>query len=110
MENQSNQPPFDSAFLPPPPKPILCPRCRSWNLAFITEYHKCIWARIILLGLLTISAVSLVSFFTGKEDSLGIAFILLVPEAFLAILIFITESKTHVQCVCRDCGNVWLHK
>ncbi|MBQ7923816.1 MAG: hypothetical protein IJ329_00765 [Clostridia bacterium] len=150
MENQeqtsqSNNPTFT---------PISCPNCKSKNIKFITEYHKCISLRIVTL-FCAIIAVVLFRIGAGKsalvladkaEDAIftsttvesveefenlatppnnttsdrtsdenRVLFFYIVGGLFtlLALICFISyltiEARTHVQCVCPNCGNVWLH-
>lgn len=91
--------------------PIFCSRCGSLNLAFVTEYHKCLGARICQLLLAGIILFAVLTNIGSKEwdDVLIVSFFSLALIFFIQIAIIIAESKTHVQCVCRDCGNVWLH-
>lgn len=95
--------------------PITCPNCGSREIAFVTEYHKCIVARIIC-AILTV--LFFIIFFMNLQDVLkGITpsdgtKVITILSAFLSVCmligIFITESKTHVQAICKNCGNLWL--
>ena len=89
-------------------KPIVCPRCGSKSLAFITESHKCLGARIFQLILLVIFA--LITMPALKHVSVFVLWIaLLIIMVCLQISIWREESKTHAQCICKDCGKTWLH-
>ena len=94
---------------------LTCPRCGSLKLEFVTEYHKCILARIFATLLLIGTCISawtvLLNHLLNTDDG-GIStfFIIISITAYFLIqcYIFFTESKTHVQGVCRNCGNIWL--
>ena len=98
--------------------PVHCPRCKSRNVKFLTEYHKCLWLRFFS-GLFLIAAVTLC--FLGIAASLSTKKSSGTPAEYefgalcaVASLVFYTirlyrESKTHIQCVCPDCGAVWIH-
>lgn len=95
--------------------PITCPYCGSREIAFVTEYHKCIGARIffILLTAATIF-IAYMNFqdslrgITPSEGLIALMFILAVFAIFLLIGVFVAESKTHVQAICKNCGTLWL--
>ena len=92
---------------PPPHEPILCPRCRSNNLAFITEYHKEIKGRIVQLLLFIYFAIAAV--YSIRDDFDDFPVVALILIIVLHVAINASESKTHVQCICKDCGRTWLH-
>lgn len=95
-------------------KPIVCPRCGSRNIAFVTEYHKAIAAKVFLIlfvaaliinyGDMLIRGIT----FQNADASLLIEFLLGAFALALTIYIFVEESKTHVQGICRNCGVLWL--
>ena len=93
--------------------PIACPRCGSRELAFVTEYHKSIFLRIlerILLVILLFVAISNFHYLFTTEyerfsDSILFVFICF---AISSVIRFLIESKTHVQVICKDCSNLWL--
>ena len=98
-----------------PIKPITCPRCKSKEIAIIPEAHKAIICRILkyifFLCMLyqifpTVSAI----FEQTYTETNGFAVIIF---AFFSLVFEIAqlyiESKTYIQCVCRDCGNYWIH-
>ena len=89
--------------------PIACPRCQSKNLAYVAEAHKCIGARVFLLFVSTIFLI--VGFFALKDpNGQGpTLFICLIVMLSIQLYIFASESRTHVKCVCKDCGNTWVH-
>lgn len=98
----------------PPCKPIKCSRCGSTNIAIISEYHKSIYYRVFKIILLAI----IIFIFTNDiqniiknqgEFSTGILIILAMLYLLAEIIQQYIESKTNIQCVCRDCGNSWLH-
>lgn len=95
-------------------KPIVCPRCGSRSIAFVTEYHKAIVSKVFLFILVFIMVFNYGSIlirgitFQNADFSLVIEILLGIFTLCLAIHIFIVESKTHVQGICRNCGNLWL--
>ena len=96
-------------------KPITCPKCKGTNFAVITEKHLGIGLRIFEVVMLVFAIwILLIAGFRSlqypdSETSTLLSFPLLI-YAFIVIIRIIHESKTHVQCVCRDCGKTWLHK
>ena len=105
-----------------PTIPITCPVCGNTRLAYVTEYHKCIYARIINSLLLPIAiilailgTIKMLTFDYNKLDSLTLqiiykrilildsgAFIYFLFAGFalltfiiLQIIISTAESKTH---------------
>ena len=44
-----------------------------------------------------------------KEESFSLLMILLlaIGSSLCSLMIFLTESKTHIKAICRDCGNLW---
>ncbi|MBQ7373043.1 MAG: hypothetical protein IJW64_00535 [Clostridia bacterium] len=96
--------------------PIQCENCSSKNIAIISEFHKEWGLRILnsfIKGILfIISFLTIYDAIENKKLGPGIVVI-----AILGLLIFMinayivaSESKSHVQIVCKDCGHVWLHK
>lgn len=110
---QNEIPPFNEESPFPPREnftPIFCSRCGSLNLAFVTEYHKAIGLKILCLLLALGIIGSIVGAILAKEITiLIVTFILFFIWLACQIIVYDIESKTHVQCICRDCGNVWLH-
>lgn len=105
-------------------KPITCPICGSRELAFVTEYHKAIGLKIFLGFLkaaLFLTWIGVIfSFFenpaTGFSKELRLTGNVIVPISIAILLlmaivkgiIISVESKTHVQSICKNCGNLWL--
>lgn len=97
-------------------QPITCPRCGSRELAFVTEYHKTTYARlvcniflaIIAIVFLTVDLPNLFSNTDSGEISLITYIACGMFILFIKIYIYLIESKTHVQSICKDCGNIWL--
>lgn len=94
---------------------VKCPRCGSTHIEFITEYHKHIWLRllVLILGAVCIIfairySISFIRFENGNFDDLRVVIIVGVFYIIFQLAIWIGESKTHVQGICRDCGNIWL--
>ena len=46
----------------------------------------------------------------NEDSDIGTIIMLTLFIGFFKITRYFIESKTHVQCVCRDCGKTWLHK
>ena len=93
---------------------LRCPHCGSTHIEFVTEYHKCIWLRLICSALLTITAILFLSYLAstiiGKDTDGELLLIIFIGISYLLVqaAVFYTESKTHVQGVCRACGHIWL--
>lgn len=107
------------------PHAIRCKHCKSTNLEFLPEYHKCIWLRffrnilVIVLAIFLLPGLAAIfaGLFTGQEFDWQIIIKLATPllayiiiAVILSLIIFFKESKTHVQAVCRDCGKIWILK
>ncbi len=92
----------------PKRKAIECPRCKSKEIAIITEYHKANWARCLLTLFILITGILAILAY-GKENFTNI--LLVGGISILAVQIYIAdvESKTHIQCICKDCGWIWFH-
>ncbi len=91
-------------------RPVVCPRCGSVHLEFVSECHKSIGLRVISVILLAVCIMLAVAsiatpdaIFPPELIAVFIAFYLLFQIAAWA-----RESRTHVQGVCRDCGFIWL--
>lgn len=95
-------------------KPITCPRCGSRSIEFVTEYHKYIWLRLLSLILGSVCAFFALKYIFGiffnAANNYDIAYSITVGVFYFTfqLLVWLGESKTHVQGVCRDCGNIWL--
>lgn len=103
---------------------ITCPRCKSKNLAFVTEYHKALGLRalesflqtflwfLIIVGAAGFIIPALPTFeFNFTEFP---HFIILTPFVYIAKKIvqhriIVAESKIHIQSICKDCRHFWLH-
>lgn len=95
--------------------PITCPNCGSREIAYVTEYHKCVLLKIINSIIVVIAIIqlfkSISSFFENTDDSTLNSFLLIIlPVIYILIqiIIFFTESRTHVRAICKNCGNLWL--
>lgn len=118
MEN--GNPERKTNWTPPSPtekKPIICPVCGNVHLAFVTEYHKAIFLRIIRLILTLFTLVlfcsdcytALIKHEQSSFESLSVVLIILIIAiTILSCFVIAIESKTHVQAICKDCGNLWL--
>ena len=94
-------------------QPITCPRCGSRSLAFVTEYHKEIFlkiAQMICTVLLIVIAVSDIDYLFSEhpERLVEETIPLIIFIGLFSIARHLIESKTHVQAICKDCGNLWL--
>ena len=92
--------------------PIACPRCGSRELAFVAEYHKALflrtveWCLVVLLFYIGISNIQYL--FTDTEEFFRGFLSLFIAYALIHLAVFLIESKTHVQAICKDCSNLWL--
>lgn len=89
-------------------KPIICPNCNKRNIAIITEYHKANWARCIQMFCILVTVILLINYI-GRNTFTIIAIVGGISIIGLQCYIAYIESKTHIQCVCKDCGWVWIH-
>lgn len=97
-------------------KALRCPVCGGIDLAFVTEYHKASGAAMMAKICKGFSIVALVAaaWDLFQQNTENIDSYLLVAILFgIGNLIFdaikrSTESKTHVQAICKDCGHLWL--
>lgn len=90
--------------------PIRCPICGNLELAYVTEYHKCIGARIGMALFAALTIVCLVLGFTNPQMAQAttiFALILIALTAFLYICVLINESRTGVKAICPKCGHKW---
>lgn len=94
--------------------PVKCPHCGSTHIEFVTEYHKCIWLRLLVAILVVIMSIFLVRYLIAEiggadsSDEMQRLVIFAVLYVLFQLAVWITESKTHIQGICRDCGNIWL--
>ena len=93
---------------------VRCPRCGSLHIEFVTEYHKCVWLRLIASALIILIGIFAISYLAdtilGIEEKGDMILLIFTTMSYLLIqvAVYYTESKTHVQGICRDCGNIWL--
>ena len=108
-----------------PTTPIFCPCCRSLRVEFVTEYHQALGLRFLrkvlrfflyaFLIFFVLNLLPLASFneelikAVMKEESFSLLMIVLlaIGSSICSLMIFLTESKTHIKAICRDCGNLW---
>ena len=107
---QLTLPPFSQFQASIPENPILCPHCKSRNIAFVTEYHKEIVLHIFAFIAGILAVIFGINVFYGRNDSsIGVFIFFAAVFLFIEIAILTSESKTHVECICKDCGHTWLH-
>ena len=41
---------------------VRCPRCGSLHIEFVTEYHKCVWLRLIASALIILIGIFAISY------------------------------------------------
>ena len=114
---------------------LRCPHCKGDDLAFVTEYHRADLARscrffvrvllvffilAFLTHLETVLAKNMVQAFFALFDSntsteqvqygtfIPIIIIFGIISFSLSCYIAYVERRTHVQAICRVCGNLWL--
>ena len=97
-------------------KPIICPQCKSTNITLLTEYHKSLILRIVNLLLIVAFVIVSINNISAENDIIGNIFniknyptYLLALVIIIKIFIIIIESKTNIECVCKDCGKTWYH-
>lgn len=92
-------------------KPIRCPSCNSREIAFVTEYHRCIGLRILFYFMLAVCFVicglEFSNFIKGGEVSY-MFFVFPIILIAIRVIISVIESHTHVLGICRDCGCQWI--
>ncbi len=94
-----------------------CPKCGSTQIKFNKNSHKIIiLAKIILVICVCISIV-LVSYGSTRSvlDTsagifMGIGASFAAIAVGIAIFIFIKDSKSTTQAICKDCGEIWQQK
>lgn len=102
-------------------KPIVCPKCGGRELAFVTEYHKCIGSRILMFfDRIALIVTGFMYLLYNIGDIFSLSNIRVSPEWLYALLVFAfiylllyvhileAESRTHVKVICKHCGNNWL--
>lgn len=114
---------------------LRCPHCHCDDLAFVTEYHKADFARflrfLVRVALFFFISSFLAHIATVLEQNITQAFFALFGanvaaeqikfNFYLPFIIMLglisfslscyiayTERRTHVQAICRVCGNLWL--
>lgn len=98
---------------------LRCPHCCGNNLAFITEYHKSVFGRLfariflaIVIFLLFDSGITYLGELLTESDpefqNIGALLVFALLYVCSTIIYSVTESKTHIQAICKDCGNHWL--
>lgn len=90
---------------------LRCPHCKGDDLSFVTEYHRANALRffeMLCIAILIFTVVSNLSDLSKINSRMGVLLITIISWfIFYAARCFV-ESKTHVQAICRTCGNMWL--
>ena len=97
-----------------PIKPVTCPRCKGKEISFVTEYHKSLTCRTFeVIIIATIIGIFIDKFENSLQGVISDTGFIIPILAFFLICTEIAkhyiESKTNIQCVCKNCGWVWLH-
>lgn len=99
---------------------LRCPHCCGNNLAFITEYHKSVVGRLFATIFLAVTIFLLIDSATfylaqviklksnAELENVGTIFTCALLYVCTKTMYTATESKTHIQAICKDCGNHWL--
>ena len=113
-------------------KPITCPICGRREIAYVSEHHVSFGWRLIEKILKAVLFICILYFISDAFDILSYEIQSALssstrknsPDAkdsltfviFTFIFICVAhanrlsvESKTHVQCICKECGHTWLH-
>ena len=90
---------------------LRCPHCKSDDLAFVTEYHQANALRFFEMLCIAILIFTVISNLPDLSKINSMLSVLLLTS--ISWLIFhaarcFVESKTHVQAICRVCGELWL--
>ena len=98
-------------------KPLVCPICGNTELFFVTEYHKCIKARLLsyllffasFLGFLIYLVSSLEDAINNVENHTSLLIPIVCLFLFISIKSYILyyESKTHIKAICSKCSRFW---
>lgn len=90
---------------------LRCPHCHFDDLAFVTEYHKAyVWRFFESLCIpicIFIAIMHLSGQMVQSTAIPGMIFFAILWFIFHSIRCYV-ESKTHVQAICRVCGELWL--
>ncbi len=109
MKNSQNDQQQDNNLLP-----TICPKCGKQEIVFLTEHHKCLAARIFQSAIFVAFSIIFIVFIqdlftTQSEQNLSFYLMgLIVAFSICQIAKHVIENQTHIQCVCRNCGNIWL--
>jgi hypothetical protein len=89
--------------------PIRCPVCGNLELAYVTEYHKCVGTRVAMMLSIILTIISLIDYITRTKESVLISWIIIF--SILALILYgiiqYIESKTHVKVICPKCCHQW---
>lgn len=97
--------------------PITCSTCGSRDIAYVAETHRSIFLRffsLIFLGICVwLISKAIITLLGNPEADVSISFgfggICFIVFLCFQISVFFSEARSHVKCVCKDCGDVWLH-
>ena len=99
---------------------VRCPNCGHSHLAFVTEYHKSVFGRLFATIFLAITIFLLFDCgitYLGEVlelksdpeiENVGTMVVFALLYVCCTIVYNAIESKTHIQAICKDCGNHWL--
>ena len=98
---------------------VRCPNCGHSHLAFVTEYHKSVFGRLfariflaIVIFLLFDCGITYLGELLTESDpevqNIGALLVFTLLYVCCTIVYNAIESKTHIQAICKDCGNHWL--
>ena len=98
----------------PPIKPIKCSRCKNDDITLITEYHKSLICRVLKILCLIVIFSIVITYLPAVMSNeaqmpLPILIVLSLVFVILECVQLYIESKTNIQCVCKKCGNYWIH-
>ena len=97
-----------------PIKAIKCSRCKNEEITLLTEYHKSIICRILKTLCLVVIALISIAYLPeviNNQEKIPTPIIITIFLVFIIIqcIQLYIESKTNIQCVCKKCGNYWIH-
>lgn len=97
------------------PTPITCPICGSRELAFVTEVEKSFIAKalcnpclmLVMFFFIKIIMSTVIPSIEVLEVDIGLFLIATVIYIGLNFFVYVTERKSHVCAICKNCGHIW---